>query len=555
MTLTEQCQDIWEKIPAFEREEERMRRTPPLCRLWDSEWQLHHILQVENNATFSWIVNDTGPGKTDLPFDSVPAQWIHDMQGRVARGEGRNVHITVDYCGARWGGRLDKAVVETTEDGDQVLSVTWLHDYEALKWYSVWPNSFLPAIFQFPRAFTPAGPIPWLLLTSLHLQIFREHNPLITIPDDPLDFSSYLTALDVSNWHIVTKPRTFLEDVAAGYVWGMGSARFTNWHDMAKVMLSDSELSVDCRRYLDGDPEPWPGAKLRQGTLVVDIIDQSGVFVGTSNGGTLFDGLARTVAEFSEDFYDSTVNLVQDTTIPEEYLIPGNRLTKKELPYVVWREEDGSAVEAGKFNMSPAKGVQVNCGGHSAPGINEAISASIQAAGDILGNLVMIGSLGGTVDTLVKPLYEDVIAAFWSAKSVERAQNSGWDRYFEYWQDGANKAYTIASLMVLRAGFWATKTTFGTEVSVSDGRPWLVGDRGKGHFFIGDRVGISLKADIRKTIYMDRVMRLDLSWSEDQPQAEWKVTIGDDRNMQDPAQRAWGKIEAMIAALKDLGVY
>ena len=88
-----------------------------------------------------------------------------------------------------------------------------------------------------------------------------------------------------------------------------------------------------------------------------------------------------------------------------------------------------------------------------------ATSATIQAGFDLLGGLLQIGSLGGSIDALLKPLYEDTVLAFWSVKSFERAQKSGWDRYFEYWQDGANKAYTIASLMVLRAGFWATKTT------------------------------------------------------------------------------------------------
>jgi len=189
------------------------------------------------------------------------------------------------------------------------------------------------------------------------------------------------------------------------------------------------------------------------------------------------------------------------------------------------------------------------------PGVNEAISASIQAGFDILGNLALIGSLGGTVDTLVKPLYEDTIAAFHTAKSTERAQNSGWSRYFEYFQDGANKAYTIAALMVLRAGFWATKTVISCKVSVLDASPWLVGDRGLGHFFLEDRIGLALRNDPRKRIHMDRCRRLDLRWTPEDPYADWVITIGDERALQDPAQRAWGKIEALVAAMRELGVY
>lgn len=554
LDLRAQCEAIWDETIKQERAEVRLRRQPPIVRIFDGEWELHHVLATEYRAEFSFISNDSGPGQTDIPFTSEVAQWIHDMQGRMDRGEKRNVHITVDYCGARWSGRLDKATLKSDEDGDQTLSVTWLHDYENLKWYSVWSNPFLPAAFQAPRAFILAGPVPWILKLSLFLQFFREHNPLITIPDDPLNLASWFSGLDQSTWSIVVKPTSFFEAMASGAVWGMVSSRWANWHDMAKIMLEDAEYSVVCRRWLEGDPEPWPDAKLRSGTLVIDIVDKSGVMIGTSRGGTMFDGLFRTAAEFADDFIDSTDDLIADNDIPEDYFIPGLRLTRKEMPYVIYRDGDQSPIQTSEFTVSPAKGIQVNVGGHSMPGVNEAISASIQAGFDILGGIAQIGSLGGTVDTLVKPLYEDTVLAWWSVKSTQRAQNSGWSRYFEYFQDGANKAYTIAALMVLRAGFWATKTTISCKVSVVDGAPFMVGDSGLGHFFLDDRVGIALRNDTRNRIQMDRCRRIDLKWDEETP-PEWQLTIGDERALQDPAQRAWGKIESIVAALRDLGVY
>jgi len=183
---------------------------------------------------------------------------------------------------------------------------------------------------------------------------------------------------------------------------------------------------------------------------------------------------------------------------------------------------------------------------------NETISATIQAGFDMLGSLFFVSSLGSTVDTMLKPLYEDTVLAWWSVKNGSRAINSGWERLFEYFQQGANKAYTIASLMVLRAGFWATKTTVSWKVKVSDGLPFMVGDRGLGHFFLDDRVGLVLEGDSQ--IHMDRARKLELIWSED-GYTEWDITVGDDRVFEDPAQRAWGKIEQLIAGLRDLGVY
>jgi len=259
--------------------------------------------------------------------------------------------------------------MEQRDDGDRVLVVDFMHDYEYLKWYSLWSNPFLPAAFQAPRAFVLAGPVTWVLKTALLANIAREHNPLITWPDDPLDFESYVTAFDQSNWHVVVKPTTFYEAAQSGVVWGVLISRWATFHDAAHLMLEDAELSVRCDRYLTGDPEPWPGANLRNGTLVIDIVDKSGIYVGTSAGGSVLDGLVRTVVEFADDFIDSSIDVIADAETPGDYFLPGNKYTDPVKPYVVFQEGDSSPIQSSGFINSPSKGVQVNIGGHSMPGV------------------------------------------------------------------------------------------------------------------------------------------------------------------------------------------
>jgi hypothetical protein len=547
------CDQIWDATREQKLVEDRIRREQPVGRIWDAEWNVQHILGSEYSCKFSWISNDTGPGQTEFPMSSPVAQWIYDYQGRMDRNEGRTVGITIDYCGARWSGMLDKFAVEQREDGDTVLVVDWVADYEKLKWYSVVPNPFLPDAFQAPRAWLLAGPVTWVLRLTLFLAIWREHNPFLTWPDDPMDLNNWVTmGLDISDWHIVVKPESFIEAMASGVVWSVATSRWANFHDMAHYMVEDSEISIECRRYLPGDEEPWPGADLRYGTLVVDFVDKSGILVGTANGGNVFDGLARTVVEFADDFIDSTYDIVADADTPEDYFDIGRRYTDPVKPYVVFYEGETSPIQESSWIYSPTKGVQVAVGGHSAPGVNETISATIQAVGDILGNLVQLGSLGGTIDTLLAPLYEDTILAWQTYKSNERANNTGWDRFFTFFQEGAGKAYTISSLMVLRAGMWATKTVISWQVSVSDGQPYLIGDNGIGHFWLDDRIGLVLKAD--NQIHMDRCRRIDLAWGPDSP-PEWNLNVGDERIWQDPAQRALGRIERLIAGLHDIGVW
>jgi len=551
--VTATCEAILAATENQKLVEERVRRAQPVGRIWDAEWNCQHVMGSEYMAQFSWISNDTGPGRTEFPFDSPIAKWIYDYKSRLDGGSGRTVAITIDYCGARWSGMLDKFAVEQREDGDVVLVVDWVHDYEHLKWYSVVPNPFLPDAFQVPRAWLLAGPVPWVLKVSLFLAIWREHNPFLTWPDDPMNLNNWVSmGLDMSNWHIVVKPQSFIQALQSGAVWGVVTSRWQNFHDMAHYMLEDSELSVVCRRYLPGDDLPWAGANLRYGTLVIDIADKSGVLIGTSNGGTIFDGLARTALEFADDFIDSTYDVVSDADTPQDYFTIGKKYTDPVKPYVIFYEGDTSPIQTSSWIYSPSKGVQIEVGGHSAPGVNEAISATIQALGDVIGGLAQVGSLGGTIDTLLKPIYEDTVLAWQTFKSPERATHTGWDRLHAYFQDGAGKAYTLASLAVLRAGMWATKTVVSWRVQVSDGAPYTIGDNGLGHFFLDDRVGLVLKADNK--IHMDRCRRIDLAWGPDTP-PEWTINIGDERIWQDPAQRALGRIERLIAGLHDIGVW
>ncbi|KQU33845.1 hypothetical protein ASH04_06990 [Rhodococcus sp. Leaf233] len=524
-----------------------------MVRLHDGEWNLQFVVGNEYSGSFEKVDGDTGVGTLPLPTNSNEARWALDSWARIQRGEKRNIHITVDYVGDRWDGRLKNVSQDDLEDGTSVTTLTFASSYEELKYYDVWSSSFLPAIVQ-PRMFILPGPMIWVLKTTFFMQVFREHNPLITFPDEPMNLGSWFGSLDQSNWNIVVKPTSFIQDMAAGTIWGIATSRWKNFHAMAKPMMQDAEITPVLRRYLAGDEPPWPGANLRHGALVVDFVDKSGVYTGTSHGGTIFDGLIRTITGFASDFIDSTSALITNGEIPGDYFVPGRRATRtdKRLPFAVYLTGERSGVTSAKWVETPSTAIQVNTGGHSMPGVNEAISAGIQALGDILGNLAQIGSIGGSIDTILKPFYEDTILAWMSVKSFARAQDSGWSRYFEFFQEGAGKAYTISSLMVLRQGFWETRTYVAHELNVRDGGPFLIGD--DGHISLGDRIGATRQYDYSGRIYMDRVSKTILSWSREAA-VEYALAVGDDRALQDPGQRAWERIESLVSDVQQAGVF
>ncbi len=99
---------VWGQTRVHRKQDENARNAAPRVRLWNGEYELQHVLGNEYKGEFSFISNDTGTGRIELPADSPAALWVHDHQGRIDRGEGRNVHITVDHVGARWS-ELDPA--------------------------------------------------------------------------------------------------------------------------------------------------------------------------------------------------------------------------------------------------------------------------------------------------------------------------------------------------------------------------------------------------------------------------------------------------------------
>lgn len=363
----------------------RLRR--PVIRIWDGDWNLIGRIEDEIAAEFEWKLNETGVGTLELPEDHYVTKWIGNFTGAAydfgnlveSPGRKRNVHITVDKDGARWGGRM-KSFTVRKGDHKTTMLLTFLHDYEELKYIYCWANPFLPCVFQFPKIFILAGPTRWVLKMFLFLNVLRIQGNLWTIPDDPLNPSEWFRAIDMSQWSVVVKPSAFLDDAST---WMLGGTRFKKWTDLASAPLEDAQLMVDCRRWLTGDPPPWEGApELRNGALVIDIIDKSylrNTSSGTGTGGWIFDGILKTLNTFSPNYVEEYVNVVDDPNDPGEYKIPLWLGTAPGAPWVTFREGDITGIESSEFTHAPATAVQVMTGGHSMPGVNEAISATVQA--------------------------------------------------------------------------------------------------------------------------------------------------------------------------------
>ncbi|OZD23971.1 phage tail protein [Rhodococcus sp. 06-156-3C] len=534
---------VFESITERLEAEKERRIRPPLVRLWDGNWNLRGVVRKENNGSFQFIDNEVGKGIIEMPLDYYLSQWAINVKKRSTT----NIHVTVDKDGARWSGRMEVVRVIKRDTGERYVRMEFNHDIQELQYILFYSNPWLPPEIQFPRLWVVYGKARWAVKTSLLSNIMRLESSLWAVPDNPLDPSQW-NNFNQATWSMVVKP-DLEPDRSVG---ALVHSRFKTAFDACKNVMADAQLSWEARRYLDGDEPPWPGAKLRHGCLVWDVVDKSGWNTGTAFEGNIFTGLISAFTNIGGDGLTEGRDIMPDPNFPNEYFVPGHKGTNPAVPSVIFREGEHTGIQSSEWTHRPATAVGVVAGGHSMPGVNELISSTINMIGDLTAMLPFAPPLGGVADAILKPLYTDVFLAFAKWGNQPRARKLGWSHYHEKWADGADAAYTLAWLLAMRTGMWQTREMYTHTITVADNAPWSVGQRGHGHFFIGDRIGSTFEGGEPGQIYVDRVSELTLSWSRTESPT-WLVVIGE-REQEDPILKAFEQLQEVFSMLRDLGV-
>lgn len=548
----------------------------PVIKLYDGDWVYRGTVYGEIAGNIHQVVNETGSITLRLPIDledrrgTWAAFWALDEE---ARGTS-NIHVRVETMGARICGRMKSkngVTVVRGDKGDEVV-IEFLDDIEELKFVHTAGNPFLPlSLIQQPKA--------WMLLAQ------ADHGILLTLAANLLrlqltniNLSFFEDLLDPENWpanpldlwqqsQIIVKPRK-IGDSVAPLALVVGSIR-TNIFDVAAPILEDAELQWDLRRWFTGDPEPWPGAGtdwIRNGTLFVGIANKSGFREGTSLGGNLFTGLTRTIAGVTSNHVEDSYDLFTGETIDETgYRLPGVLGTLPSHPYVVYRDGDITGIQTSAFSRSPGGAGRITVGGQSMPGVNELISAAIQYGGDVLGDNisaaisagigkdVTVGSLGGALDSFLNPIYKDSILANMSVPLLLRVAKQGWGHYLETTSTNVTQAFTAASVMDLRRRRRETDPDTSFTLTVANASPWLIGDNGFGHWWLGDRVGGTEKY-LMPRVFVRRCRELDIPWGDGKG-LDITAVFGDTRAEMDAIERMAELVSKAFSGLQQIGLW
>lgn len=519
--------------------------------LFDGDMRYVGALYNHIDEEFEWVENDTGSASVSLPRDHYLVRWVTNHQGR----EKRDIHIRFRKQGAQWDGRLETYKLRRDRDGEITLELIFKHCFEELKHILVWCNPFTPAALQFPRIFAIFGKLDWCMAVTLWLNVARLEAGLFMIPGDPFDPDQW-PEFDMTEWSICVVPVDFASSAAPlGYLW----SRFGTYFDTVEKALKRSQLSIDCRRWYEGDPVPEGlGFTPRHGALIVRFVDNSGWLTQTSFFGSVLTGLERAVVEIAYDGATENISVVSgDPTFPDEYYEPGWFGSRPQAPAIVLEDDGESGIIESEFEYFPASDFQHVAGGQSFPGIDEGISAAVVTTGNFAGSFVQLpgygvglSGLGAAIDAVAKPLYSGTVGAWMNVPAFERETDFGRFGYKERRAGGDIRAGTLGAFAAVYSSIITTRERTGHRVKFSDSLCWRIGPPGFGDMWIGTRVAVRPSGvPDEYALYCEQIRRINYQRDRD-GKVSWESDIGW-KEPDDPFLALYGAVRdfgAMVGA-------
>lgn len=511
-------------------------------------------------ASFPFKKNVSAQGVLELRFDHYIAEWLRSVPNNPE--ECKNIVVRVDFFGGklRWSGILHHHATKM-RDGIHYMELTFNDDLQFLQFLLGPPNPALPLpIFQWPRVLPILGPAKWACSILVLINLIRVEGNLWQLPDDPFDIDQWDDLVNWSDWQVHIKCNPLPLDDSS--LWTVLGTRMNPIDSVVADALSDAQLTLRWRRVFTDEGESETGLLFgiqpANGALVYEIVDDSGYYsplTGTFLGGTIVDGLLRSVVQYAGGFIEDAGKLVIDdeTYYPDEYYGPGFLGTLAEAPWLVIRDNSWTPIETSELTWSPATAVRVVVGGDN-PAADAVARLIIETTGNILGYFLLGGfSSAGTIAAdFIMPYLVGTIAAWLEWKHYGRAKNLGWVHLWELYQQGAeNNSWSLSAIAALRGGFLASKSETSHTVSLR-GNGWIIPGV---HFSVGSRIGSTCRGydDI---IFIAQCEEIIPSWdnSGDGP-INFQIKVGENKSAMSTGERLARLVKKTRDIVQNIGVH
>ncbi len=517
------------RMDALERADREYRRDQTcLVRYYDKFMQEIGEEGRYLSLQFTWKRNGAGGLSMTCPRDMVH----FDHFFRNEDGEDATIPITVNIPGKRWDGFVTRAVLVRDDLGVETVLIEAIHCWQHYSTTLMYPSPFAPILAQWPRHMIGFGPIRTLFAIYYACNLIRQQG--LGAPGSWSDGPDW--ARQDALWPIALVPVDIMRDTSA---WRAIIARMDPGDALFLPALDGTGVMLTARFFLpDEDPQPAPDWYwLDRPTIVLESEDHDAL---TGPSGTLLDGLLG----FFEEFIDDTTPVrYPNFRAQSEYeAVYGNRGplgTVRGMPWVWFLEGEYSGLGPSEVALHKPTATHVVVGGKSPGWVNAGIAFAIEQLLAWLGLLIGLPGLAA----LYRGQLDDVFLAWAVYVDQGRVERAGPFAFKEIYITGSDKAFTLDGVMAGRQGLHQTRGYTSNKVSVDPlGGPYTFGK----DFDLGHQIGFQLGDDLLYTDYVD-----EATYTDDRATAaRLELVIGDGSDEEDSLVKAWGRLGALAAAVK-----
>jgi hypothetical protein len=225
------------------------------------------------------------------------------------------VPITIQVNGLRWSGRVDTCGDDLV-DGVSTVTLQCVSDWNWFNHILVWPNAYLPIEVQYPKWAIYIGPACTVIESMIRDNCIRLQLGLWEIVNNLLDPAAWFATMIAKEGlltPVAVVPTDLFHDTSK---WVAISARMDTVSTLATQICKDNGLALTADLWLPGEPQPTTAFTLTVPTIVVRVVDKSGV---TGPTGTIIDGLIKDVVDIVDGAFGEVVNPLDNN----QYLPPG----------------------------------------------------------------------------------------------------------------------------------------------------------------------------------------------------------------------------------------
>jgi hypothetical protein len=578
----------------------------PLVRLADRNLDVMTELDGELSCSIEELLGDTGKCILTIRHDhwltdylihqTKPVSDLHLLVDPIP---------TQQNWRTRWGGKITEIHIKRTESGTSEIQLTALSFYEHAKRILIAANPIFPPEIQLPKMWVLPGPIRTICAASMFINLARQFIPgwstitnifnpagwinplgpdaiLNVLPTSwPIQVAFVNPILDQSRWSSLGSTwgvahDAFKDILTDGGVMMRGYTYLTTDEDSPNHELADLlRLAPDLAQQLLGIPLDEVGDTLEKLVAPVRnccVFGFENIAGTTGPTGTAVDGLLSTVAVTLDDLITPVmVDLrtgetfdpgrvlhgmpVQDAAgIDRTYLIESLADVAPEPPKVIWWDGYFNGPISSDLTWHKGTAKTVMTGSKSPIIVNQAQTFAIRYGLAQLSEVINKGiaenfgapqQVPGTpgLDNLYQGQLDNTLLAWQRFTDPVRALHAGELAWLEHFEKGSGTAYTLASVLTLRAGNWKTRQWAAFKAVALDGFPWIANI----DYQLGDRLGFEHDG----VICVDNVFSIKREWDWNKP-VRVSMNIGQDKNKSDPFNAAFKTMAALYTLVGQL---